>query len=47
MLVPWKKKYDKPREHIKKQGYYLIEKAMVFPIVMYGYKTWTIKKAAC
>ena len=40
-----KKSYDKPRQHIKKQGYYLIEKAMVFPIVMYGYKTWTIKKA--
>ena len=22
-------------------------KAMVFPVVMYGYKTWTIKKAEC
>ena len=22
-------------------------KAMVFPIVMYGYKSWTIKKAEC
>ena len=22
-------------------------KAMVFPIVMYGYKIWTIKKAEC
>ena len=22
-----------------------LEKAMVFPIVMYGYKSWTIKKA--
>ena len=22
-------------------------KAMVFPVVMYGYKNWTIKKAEC
>ena len=24
-----------------------IVKAMVFPVVMYGYKSWTIKKAEC
>ena len=24
-----------------------IVKAMVFPAVMYGYKSWTIKKAEC
>ena len=23
------------------------DKAMVFPVVMYGYETWTIKKAKC
>ena len=22
-------------------------KAMVFPVVMYGYKSWTVKKAEC
>ena len=22
-------------------------KAMVFPVVMYGYKSWTVKKAQC
>ena len=22
-------------------------KAMVFPVVMYGYESWTIKKAEC
>ena len=22
-------------------------KALVFPVVMYGYKSWTIKKAEC
>ena len=25
----------------------LLVKAMVFPIVMYGYECWTIKKAEC
>ena len=24
-----------------------IVKAMIFPVVMYGYKSWTIKKAEC
>ena len=24
-----------------------LEKAMVFPVVMYGYESWTIKKAEC
>ena len=24
-----------------------VVKAMVFPVVMYGYKSWTIKKAEC
>ena len=24
-----------------------IVKAMVFPVVMYGYESWTIKKAGC
>ena len=26
---------------------HLIIKAMVFPVVMYGFESWTIKKAAC
>ena len=25
---------------------YLV-KAMVFPVVMYGYESWTVKKAEC
>ena len=46
------KSYDQPRQHIKKQRHYLLTKvrlvkAMVFPIVMYGYESWTIKKAEC
>ena len=49
MLAPWKKSYDKPRQCIKKQRHHLltkacIAKAMVFPVVMYGYESWTIKK---
>ena len=51
MLAPWKKSYDQPRQHIKKQRYYFankgLVKAMVFPIVMYGCEIWTIKKAEC
>ena len=38
------------RQHIKKQRRtlptkVLLVKAMVFPVVMYGYKSWTINKA--
>ena len=50
MLVPWKKSYDQPRQHIKKQRHYFANKglssqAMVFPVVMYGCESWTVKKA--
>ena len=50
MLAPWKKSYDQPRHHIKKQRHYFatqvcLVKAMVFPVVMYGCDSWTIKKA--
>ena len=73
-LAPWKKSYDQPRQHIKKQRHYFANKvkrhlllgrkamtnldsilksrditfantAMVFPVVMYGCESWTIKKA--
>ena len=49
MLTPWKESYDQPREHIKNQRHYFankgLSKAMVFPVVMYGCESWTIKKA--
>ena len=50
MFAPWKKSYDKPRQHIKSRDITLptkvhIVKAMVFPVVMYGCESWTIKKA--
>ena len=49
MLAPWKKSYDKPsilksRDITLPTKVHLI-KAMVFPIVMYGCESWTIKKA--
>jgi len=49
MLAPWKKSYDQPRQHIKRQRHYFMTKvclvkAMVFPVVMYGCESWTIKK---
>ena len=49
-LAPGKKSYDQPRQHIKKQTHYFANKcpsvkAMVFPVVMYGCESWTIKKA--
>ena len=49
MLAPWKKRYDQPRKHIKKQRHYFanvrLVKAMVFPVVMCGCESWTRKKA--
>ena len=54
MLAPWKESYDKPRQHIKKQRYRFANKGpysqsslLVFPVVMYGYESWTIKKTEC
>ena len=43
-LAPWKKSYDQPRQHIKKQRHYFVVKAMAFPVVMCGCESWTIKK---
>ena len=45
-------KLDQPRQHIKRQRHYLANKGLSsqgygFPVVMYGYESWTIKKAEC
>ena len=49
--TPWKESYNQPKQHIKKQRHYFVDKvrlvkAMVFPVVMYGceldYK-WVMK----
>ena len=50
MLAPWKETYNKPRQSTKKQRHYFaykghLVKVIVFPAVMYGCESWTIKKA--
>ena len=46
-LAPQKKSFDKPRQRIKKQRHYFVNKVktMVFLVVMYGCESWAIKKA--
>ena len=56
MLAPWKESCEKPRQHIKKQRHHFTDKditlltkvciviAMIFPVVMYGCQSWTIRK---
>ena len=51
MLAPCKESYDQPsilesRDITVPTKVHLV-KAMVFPVVMYGYGSWTIKKAEC
>ena len=48
------RKADKPKQHIKKQKHYFtlptnvrLVKAMVFPVIMCGWESWTIKKTEC
>ena len=46
----WKKSYDQPRQHIKKQRHSFANKGPSsqgygFPVVMYGCESWTVKKA--
>ena len=48
MLAPWKKSYDKPsilksRDIALPTKVHLV-KAMVFPVVMYGCESWTVKR---
>ena len=50
MLTPWKESYDQPRQHIKKQRHYFVNKGLSsqgygFSIALYGCESWTIKKA--
>ena len=52
MIAPWKESYDQPRQHIQNRDITLptkvhLVKAMVFPVVMYGCESWTVKKAEC
>ena len=52
MLNPWKKSFDQPTQHIKKQRHYFatnvcLVKAMALPVVMNGCESWNMKKAEC
>ena len=47
MLAPWKKSYNKSRQHIKKQRHYFADKGQCSQscgfsiVVMYGCESWT------
>ena len=51
MIASWQEDDDKPRQCVEKQRRYFADKglksikAMVFPVVMCGCESWTIKKA--
>ena len=53
MLAPWKKNYDQPRQHIKKQRHYFANKGLssqgygFSSGVMYRCESWTVKEAEC
>ena len=52
ILALWKNSYDKPRQCIKNRDITLptkacIGKVMVFPVVIYGSESWTIRKVEC
>ena len=52
MLAPWKKSYDNLESILKSRDITLttnvhLVKAVVFPVVMYGYESWSIRKANC
>ena len=49
MFAPWKKSNGKPRKCVKSRDTIFltkvhIVKAMIFPVVVYGCESWTIKK---
>ena len=50
MFIPWKESYDHLDSILKSRDITLptkvcLVKAMVFPVVMYGCESWTVKKA--
>ena len=49
-LAPWKKSYDKPRQHIKKKRHHFADKGLSsqsygFSSCHVGCDSWTVKKA--
>jgi len=52
-LAPWKKNYDKPRQHTKKQRHHFVNKGLYSQIYSFTcshrwmFESWTIKNAEC
>ena len=52
-LVLWKESYDKPRQHIKKQRHYFINKGPYIQSCDFSFshvwicENWTVNKAEC
>ena len=51
-LTPWKESYTNLDSILKSRDITLptkvhLVKAMIFPVVMYGCESWTVKKAEC
>ena len=49
-LAPWKKSYDQPRQHVKKQRHYFVNKGLShqgygFSVVIYGCESWDYKES--
>ena len=47
MIASWQESYEKPRQCVTLPTEIHIVMSMVFPVVMYGCESWTIKKAEC
>ena len=52
MISSWQKSYDKPRQYVESRDITLlikvqIIKALVFPVVTYDCKSWTIEETEC
>ena len=52
MIASWQESYNKYNSVLKSRDTALPAKvckikAMVFPVVMYGCKSWTVKRAEC
>ena len=51
-LTPWKESYGQPRQHVKKQRHYFVNKGLSsqgygFSSGHDGCESWTVKKAEC
>ena len=47
MIAAWQESYDKPRQYVENRDSILLTKVRIVKamVVMYGWESWTIKKA--